>query len=76
MPCEMPFTRENTDKKVSFFSRLQVNKLGANQISMKLIWLKLTRLMPCQIDMVKIKIGIRQLARPRIDSNSHNYIRT
>jgi hypothetical protein len=31
---------------------------------------------PCHSDMAKIKIGIRQLARPRIDSNRNNYFRT
>jgi hypothetical protein len=50
--------------------------MRANQTLRMAILLNLAELMPCQINMVKIKIGIRHLGKPRIDSNSDNYFLT
>jgi len=45
--------------------------MGANQTLRMAILLNLAGLMPCQTDMVGIKIGIRQFADQVIDSNGY-----
>jgi hypothetical protein len=62
-------SRENTDKNVLHFFPMKPDEQASLQKSKRAFLLNVDRPLPCQVDMVEIKISIRQLDKPVIDSN-------